>query len=290
MRCEAKLATVALSDAHVHFFSRGYRCRYGAGWARRDEVAAYDALRRVHGIDLALVVGYERERRYRGNNHDIASWGKRHSWMACLASVDPRRGPTLATLHAFWEQGFIGLSIYCASLGDAHGVAGWSKRVIGALNERRAVLSFNVVPEATGALAAGLRCLDGCNCLISHLGLPGQFPGTPTRDAIRRRLRALFALASYGHIGVKLSGLYAVSSPPHAYPHGAARPMIQELASRFGGDRLYWGSDYPPCLDHVSFVQTIDCLVENGLPVGMIHAVYGENLRRIVSLARQTHQ
>ena len=276
-----------MADAHVHFFGRGYRSRYGGGWARRDEVAAYDALRRAHGINLALVVGYELQHRYEGNNAEIALWAERHRWMACLASVNAKHSLTLTALRAFWEQGFIGLSLYCLSAADAEDIAGWPKRVTQFLNARRAILSFNATPEATRVLTNTLPRFDGCACLFSHLGLPGQFHETPAYAVVRQRLAALLALAPYSHIGVKLSGIYAISDPPHAYPHVAAQPFVHEMAEVFGGRRLYWGSDYPPCLDHISFVQAIHCVVGDTLPPQTIADLYGANLHRIVSTARE---
>jgi predicted TIM-barrel fold metal-dependent hydrolase len=207
--------------------------------------------------------------------------------MACLASVDVRRSLTLPALRRFWEQGFIGLAIYCQSSADAETIAAWPNRSIAFLNERRAILSFNATPEATRALTATLPRLDGCSCLLSHLGLPGQFRRKPGRAAVKRRLDALLALAPYSHIGVKLSGIYAISDPPHAYPHVAAQPFIHELAGAFGGKRLYWGSDYPPCLEYVSFVQAIHCIVDTQFPATTMGDIYGANLRRVVFAARR---
>jgi L-fuconolactonase len=94
------------------------------------------------------------------------------------------------------------------------------------------------------------------------------------------------ALESSERVGVKLSGLYSISTPAHAYPHTVARPFVEVLVDRFGAKRLYWGSDFSPALDYVSFAQTIDAVA--GMPWSRTErsAVMGGNLRRLVSSAR----
>ncbi|GAB2958407.1 hypothetical protein GCM10027280_53940 [Micromonospora polyrhachis] len=64
---------------------------------------------------------------------------------------------------------------------------------------------------------------------------------------------------------MKISGLYAVSQPAHAYPHDSAVPFLAVLLDRFGPNRLYWGSDFAPSLDEVSFRQTLDLPTLAGL-------------------------
>ncbi len=44
--------------------------------------------------------------------------------------------------------------------------------------------------------------------------------------------------------------------PGHDYPHEAAWPYVDCVQSAFGVDRLLWASDYPPCLDWLSYPQT----------------------------------
>ena len=40
------------------------------------------------------------------------------------------------------------------------------------------------------------------------------------------------------------------------YPHQAAWPYVEALVNEFGVDRLLWGSDFYPSIDHLSFPQT----------------------------------
>ncbi|HEY0697177.1 MAG TPA: amidohydrolase family protein, partial [Micromonospora sp.] len=135
-------------------------------------------------------------------------------------------------------------------------------------------------PTATGPLGRALAALGDCTVLFSHLGLPGRQPVTPTRAAADGLLAPLADLARLPQVGVKVSGLYAVSDPSHGFPHHAARPFVELLLDRFGAERLYWGSDFPPSLDHVSFAQTMDPVGLDGLSAGDRNAVLGGNLLR----------
>ncbi|MER7455792.1 amidohydrolase family protein [Micromonospora sp. NPDC126480] len=116
--------------------------------------------------------------------------------------------------------------------------------------------------------------------LISHLGLPGAHTVPPDRDVATSALEPLLGLADLPRVGVKISGLYAASDPSHAYPHDSARPFVDVLLDAFGPRRLYWGSDFSPSLDHVSFIQTLHPVGLDALSPADTADVYGGNLRR----------
>jgi predicted TIM-barrel fold metal-dependent hydrolase len=118
--------------------------------------------------------------------------------------------------------------------------------------------------------------------LISHLGLPGRYASPPSRNAARKILSPLCALAKQPHVGVKLSGLYAISDPSHAYPHRSAHPFLRQLYDDFGPKRLYWGSDFSPALEHVSFAQMIDPLFELGWSTNDLKNIMHDNLTRAI--------
>src|SRR5450759_1140077 len=86
--------------------------------------------------------------------------------------------------------------------------------------------------------------------------MPGRFERVPTKNQIAAALKPLSSLSNARHVGVKLSGLYALTSPMHAFPHLAAQPLIDRIADSFGTARLYWGSDFSPALYYVSCIQT----------------------------------
>ncbi|WP_428965166.1 amidohydrolase family protein [Micromonospora fluostatini] len=272
------------ADAHLHLFADGYPGRYGRSPAGGDELTTYQDIRREHGISRALVVGYEGQPRFAGNNAYLAGLAATHDWIAPVAYVPPG-GPAHDTdLDRWWAAGFVGVTGYLAEPDQADRFAAWLAGAAPALNRAGAVLSLNATPAATARLGSALAALDGCPVLFSHLGLPGSRPTAPAPQAAAEALAPLLDLARLPHVGVKVSGLYAVSEPAHAWPHAAARPFVDVLLDRFGTRRLYWGSDFPPSLDHVSFAQTLDPVGLEQLTPAERADVLGANLHRALAV------
>lgn len=268
------------ADAHLHLFADGYPGRYGRSPAGGDELAVYQGIRHEHGIERALVVGYEGEPRFAGNNDHLARLAATHDWIAPVAYVPPG-GRTEAGGTGTWlSAGFVGVAAYLPDAAAAEAFAAWTTQEAPTLNGAGAMVSLNATPAATTRLGPALAALDGCTVLFSHLGLPGEHAEAPTRATAEAVLAPLTRMARLPHVGVKLSGLYAVSHPAHAFPHRAARPFVDLLLDRFGPRRLYWGSDFSPSLDHVSFAQAADPTGLDGLSAGDRDAVLGGNLLR----------
>jgi predicted TIM-barrel fold metal-dependent hydrolase len=268
------------ADAHLHLFADGYPGRYGRSPAGGDELAVYQGLRREHGIDRALVIGYEGEPRFAGNNEHLARLAAAHAWIAAVAYVPPGGPGGAGGAEAWLSSGFVGVAAYLPDHAAADEFAGWVAREAPALTRAAALVSLNATPTATARLGPALAALDGCTVLFSHLGLPGAQTEAPTCDAAQEILAPLTKMARLPHVGVKVSGLYAVSQPSHGFPHDAARPFVDLLLDRFGPGRLYWGSDFSPSLDHVSFAQATDPVGLGELATEERDAVFGGNLLR----------
>ncbi len=244
------------ADAHIHLFKNGYPAQYGGGWARNNELECYDALRQEHQIAKALIVGFEGAEEFSGNNRNLASWGKRHSWMAPLCYINCQRIPSITTLR----DPFVGLALYINDEADIAGLAKWPARFYQKFNERHAIISINTSPAMLEKLTPFVERLGNCPILISHLGLPGSFAKPPSSSAAAKALRPLCDLAKFANVRVKLSGFYAISDPAWDYPHQSALPLLRVLYESFGAKRLLWGSDFSPCLASVSFVQSVEVL------------------------------
>jgi L-fuconolactonase len=271
-----------LADAHLHLFRNGYADRYGQAWADRSELELYEALRCEHRIERGLVIGYEGQPRFHGNNRDLAAWVKKHAWITPLAFQPVTNLPTLKHFAALFRQGFAGVSLYAMNPDDVDCLNRWPASVNQWLNQNRWIISLNTKPEALRNFKPFLAQLDQCTILISHLGLPGRYAAPPSRREARRILQPLRSLAGLPQVGVKLSGLYALSQPSHGYPHRSAHSLIQQLYDDFSPARLYWGSDFSPALEHVSFAQTIDGLWHLGWSNKDLQRVMHDNLMRMI--------
>lgn len=218
-------------DAHIHLFENGWRDTGMPG----AELERYELLRAEHDIEHALVVGYEGEPRFRGNNDYVLGLAGRLDWASALMHLDPARPMSVVQAEHVLDAGAAGFSIYLGD--DGTRFDAFDKQLWALLDERAALLSINATPRALAGSTARLCGFNGTSVLISHLGLPG--PGTGAADE-------LVALSSSPGIFVKFSGLYAVD--PH-FPHDATRDLVGALLNGFGAERMLWGSDYAVGLD-----------------------------------------
>jgi len=269
-----------LADSHIHLFRDGYTSRYGTAFARDDEVALYEAFRSVHNIGPALVIGYEGDERFAGNNRYIAECSRQRPWVRPLQFRAIDNPPSLREEA---DGAYLGIALYAMTEEDSLALCRWPREAIELLNARNSIVNLNARPEALAAIGPFAKRLGDCAILVSHLGLPGAYRMPPTAEAAFARLGPLRELGKLSHVGVKISGLYAVSNPAHDYPHHSAYPFLNVLILEFGADRLYWGSDFSPALEHVSFAQTIDTIPRLGWSEDDMEAIMGGNLRRLLS-------
>ena len=271
-----------LADAHAHFFAAGFLGRYGRASSGGDDLAAYRSLRDEHRIDTVLALAWEGagERHYKGNNEYVGRIGAEQDWVAPLMDADlqaPRLPPAP----------FLGIALYLMTYDDVRSFARWPQDLIDELARRNMLVSVNAVPTTLDAGSDSLRRLAGCRVLVSHLGQPGRYEGPPSDTKIASDLRPLLSLSGLAHIGVKLSGLYDLTEPTHAYPHHALRGIIDRIANAYGTERLYWGSDFSPVLDHVSFAQAVDAVSALPWSPDERAAIMGGNLRGLLDSVKR---
>jgi predicted TIM-barrel fold metal-dependent hydrolase len=248
--------TGVVADAHLHLFRNGFPAtRGGRVIEDTSEVEAYEALRRTHGIAAGLAVGYEANDIDPENNRYIRELATERQWMATLAYLPPHPARTAEKIEALFEEGHSGVAVYLSDTAAAEALASWPGDAWRRLEDRRAILSLNAKPEAIRGLSETVRRHSECRFLFSHLGLPGRHATVPSASEGAARLRPLLDLADCPNAYVKISGLYAVSDPPEAHPHEAARPFVELLLDRLGAGRCLWGSDFSPALEFVSFAE-----------------------------------
>jgi predicted TIM-barrel fold metal-dependent hydrolase len=271
-----------LADSHIHIFRDGYRHDGLPSLLGQHELETYEALMMLHDIGLALAIGYEADGIDPENNTHIRQLSASRPWLKTLAYVDPQSKAEPQFVRTLLDHGHCGLAIYVTTPARAHALLQWPRESWRALEERKAVVSFNARPDAIAMLQPLVSAFAGVSFLFSHLGLPGKIDNQSDFNAVQGRLAPVLAMAEFPNAYVKISGLYATSDPEHAYPHGGTYRVIASLIEAFGTSRCLWGSDFAPALEFVSFPQTIDWPGSNQLSETERQAIMSENLVRLV--------
>jgi L-fuconolactonase len=266
----------------MHVFADGYVGVHGSSPARGDELAAYEALRDQHGIERALLLGYEGEPPYRGNNAHVLALARTRSWLTPLAYLPVASPPSASALREFRTAGARGFVLFAYGTAEAEAFRQWPAATLAEIRDQQAIISVNADIPAIASLAPTIRELHGCSVLFSHLGEPGRFAHAPSADEARARLAPLIALAAHDNVYVKFSGLYGMCEPPDRYPHEPARPFVDGLVDAFGPLRLLWGSDFSPALDYVSFAETTDVGLLSSCSTSEVDQIMGANLVRLL--------
>ena len=271
-----------LADSHIHLFRQGYQHDGLPSLFAAGEIEVYEAIRQLHNVEMALVIGYEANGIDPGNNAYIRDLSATHRWMRTVAYVDPRSRPDVGGIASLLDQGHRGLALYLTAPDRVEALLAWPRGIWDLLQARKTILSFNVRPDGIGPLRPLIAAAPGVSFLLSHLGLPGALPSDIQPDALDLRLAPLLSLADLPNAMVKISGLYATSEPPHAYPHTGAALAIQRILSAFGPAQCLWGSDFAPALEFNSFPQTVHWPGLDELSESARDAVMAGNLMRLV--------
>ena len=254
-----------LFDTHCHIFESGYYGQRGVPLVDgASEIEAYEQLRARHSVVHSLVVGFEGDEQYRGNNRYIANLAVERSWMTPLRFIASRDRIARGEAVSIYARGVDSAQSAAQVLEAAHAGA-----------VAPSMVSLNVVPEALDVLVPTVRRLSQTWFLISHLGLPGP---VTSMSMARERLAPVLSLAGCANVSVKLSGQYAASAG--GYPHIDVALVIDALADALGVASLVWGSDFSPCLDHVSFDQAVECLLPQGASSHEQASIFFGNARR----------
>lgn len=68
-------------------------------------------------------------------------------------------------------------------------------------------------------------------------------------------LNKLLALARYPQVYVKISHMWSLSQQSYPYPDAAQQ--VKQVFDAFGAQRLMWGTDWPICLNKLSYAQAV---------------------------------
>lgn len=246
------------ADAHIHLFETSFRSGSFTGrpGVNIDEVVCYESLMTSYGVTAALVVGWAGAPWASGNNAFLARVVGDRKWVRPVAYIEPTDGLSVANLEERRQQGFVGLSIYLSGKQKVAALQKLPGDVWKWIVERRWLISCNSRGEDWLGWRPILEKHPNVRLIMSHLGLPGATKTLLTKTAARKNLTHVIALARFPGPRVKLSGFYASTDPSYDYPHENAWPYVEVLIKEFGVERLVWGSDFSPSLDHLTFPQT----------------------------------
>ena len=245
------------ADAHIHLFEGGYQSSFsGRPGVQIEDIVCYDSLARDHNVQAALIVAYMGGEAYAGNNEYLARQAAEYPWLQPTFHVLEPHTLSVVTLEQWHQRGFVGVTFYLSSPEEVDSLQSTSDDVWSWLVDHRWLVSVNSKGEAWSGWLPVLQRHGDLRVVISHLGLPDAAGTPPSEDTARAALAEVLTLAAFPGPHVKLSGFYALTEPGYDYPHAAAWPYVEALKSHFGVGRLLWASDFPPCLDHLSFPQT----------------------------------
>jgi len=261
-------------DAHLHLFERGFDGTSEPG----AELQAYLRLRQQFGIGPGLVVGYEGQQRFAGNNDHVCALARRYDWIVPLVHLDRERLGADPGLARDWlTAGAAGWSAYVLGTEEARAWDALSDEVWEGL-DAPVPWSLNIDPAALAVLTPRLARLQHTTVLLSHLGLPGRASGTPAE----RLAPVVAAVRAIGHVRVKVSGLYAVAGRDETPPFPSARPYLQHMRDRVGVEHLVWGSDYTPVLARQSFASQVDLAAYQVFSATELGRLAADDLARMI--------
>jgi L-fuconolactonase len=275
------------NDSHIHLFQNGFLASsdtQSESQKSESEVRQYLKLRKFHGIDNALVIGYEGSSRFQGNNTYILELAKLHKWINPVSYLDLSSIPSKISLRETLELGFIGFSIYldpsASQLSDSIAL------VLNGLPVKSRIISINAGPDSLETARTQIESLDSCSVLISHIGLPGPSSRHDIR-CFRNKLKPLLNLKKSEHVFVKISGLYTVDP---IYPHFGAKVYVEEILEKFGPARLMWGSDFAPSLEFnsPSHIVRLPEWLTGQLTGDELMSIYSENLQDVLNKANSS--
>jgi predicted TIM-barrel fold metal-dependent hydrolase len=265
-------ATPGALDAHIHLFQFGFDGNREEG----AELTEFEILHEKHGIEGALVIGFEGHARFIGNNDYIANLAAVHPWVYPIFYLDSSCDPGPEALDLARARGFVGFSLYLDNPVATFDT--WGKATLAALSRDSAIVSINASPSAIRRNTGALSRLTSASLLVSHLGLPRE-AALSEAEALDT-LGPLLQLGLLSNVFVKISGLYAIDSD---YPHSGTIPYVELLLRTFGANRLLWGSDYSPVAkfcrpdEYLSLPPWSRELIKGG----DLEKVLGQNLRTL---------
>lgn len=263
-------------DSHVHIWKNDPAFPWAAETTRPPaEDATPEMLLQLmaaNGVEQTVLVQVIH---YRWDNSYVADTIARYPGVfAGVCRVDPQ-DPAAPDHLSYWteEKGFHGVRLSPAV--DASG--DWfTGALMPALFGRAAALGVPLClltrPERLPDLAALLERQPDLDVVVDHMA-----DADPARP---EQWRPLLDLARYPRVYVKVSHTWSLSR--HGYPWADTHGLVQRVHRAFGPERIMWGSDWPVCLAHATYEQTLSVVRDElGLMPEDLKWVLGGTARRL---------
>lgn len=208
-----------------------------------------------HGIDEAILIcarigdnddnieyALEAAARYPGRLHVFPD-------VDCFWSDDYHRRGVADRLRALIARHPVrGVTHYLARDNDGWLRSSEARDLLEVAQEHELILSLSVSPvwfEDLGLLA---DCFPTVPILCHHLG----------EVTTEKQLDELLVHGAATNLIVKISGFHYVAERGWDFPFEPQLAMVRRLYEAVGPNRLCWGSDFPACVDHVTYRQSLE--------------------------------
>jgi L-fuconolactonase len=202
------------------------------------------------------------------NSYLIESVKRFPGRFAVIAIVDHTQTDAPDRVAELHQQGVDGLRFNCAwrAPGDDP-LALWRKCAdLGVIASVMGTVEQYADPE----FEAIIQEFPNLTVVMEHLAGVGAFfgPGRSDREAPMETYQQTLALSKYPNVYVKVPGLGEFCPRPVPFrqpiPFADVPPLIEMAVEAFGGDRLMWGSDFPPVANREGYRNALR------LPMDMI--------------------
>jgi predicted TIM-barrel fold metal-dependent hydrolase len=251
---------VSVIDAHLHVVSSDtdrfpqQPSGFGRDWwtGRAVDVEQIGRDLDAAGVDRGVIV--QAVGPYRNDNsYARAAVAEHRDRFALVAAIDAGGPDPGAELASVVDAGPVAAVRVFAAAGDATWLDDERGHAIWEVASRTGTpLVAALFPGHLDALATLVDAHADVTVALDHLAFPDLSGGPALPNAA-----PLFALADLPAVHLKVTTISLTSAPADA---GGPRALVEQLAARFGADRVAWGSDHPqsyelPYLDMVALAR-----------------------------------
>jgi L-fuconolactonase len=243
-------------DSHVHVWKNDPRYP----WAKETtNPPAEDytpemliELMKAHGVAKTVIIQVIH---YRWDNSYLADVLKQYpQYFQGVARVNPEDPANPDHLSRLVEQGFKGVRLSPAGNASGDWIRGplmpplWER-----CQKHRVPMTVLAPITRMPDVALLVEKFPDLTVVIDHMAdCPVDRP---------QELEKLIALARYPKVFVKISHTWSLSR--QAYPWLDSQQHVKRLYGAFGPQRLMWGTDWPVCLRHATYSQTLSVVRED---------------------------